>query len=237
MKRILIYDDNPEHSRALAGILQKQLNSKSAAIDIAANISEARELLDSNSYYIIFMDIELEGSENGIALGSMIREEHREASLVYITAYVKYCEEIFVNNPDAFILKPFSEDSVKRTLEIIRRKNHSTDYICIGAGKNSIENISLENITYIDTASRRLRFFEDNIKPVYQFYNIKMSEIAPKLPDYFVRCHQSIAVNMRAVKRIERYFFVLENGREIPISQGRFPETRLAYLKYLGDRL
>ena len=236
-KMILIYDDDPEHGESLAKLLRDQLGGSSTGIDVVCNKNDAIRLLDQNAYYIIFLDIMLDDDKNGIEIGRMIREKHKASSLVYITAYIKYCEEIFVNSPDAFLLKPFSEESVKRTLDIIRRKNRSADHICIGAGKNAIENIALDNIVYIESSSRRLRFFGPNMNPMYQFYNIKLTEILPKLPDYFVRCHQSIVVNMNAVKRIERYFFVMENGREIPISQGRFAETRMKYLEFLGDRI
>ena len=58
MKRILIYDDNSQHSKDLAELLKKLLSVKTV-IDIANNSDKAMELITANSYAVIFLDIEL----------------------------------------------------------------------------------------------------------------------------------------------------------------------------------
>lgn len=237
MKKIMIYDDIEEHGKVLKSILKNILKGKAVEIDVACNKSEALNYLENNSYYIIFLDIELEENESGIDVGRMIRDRYKDSMLVYISSYIKYCEEIFYNSPDAFLMKPFSEDGIRRTLDIIKKKQNKDAYISIGVGKNGVDSIDLSNIAYIETSSRWLLFFGYDLKPIYRFYNIKMTDIITKLPDYFVHCHQSIVLNMNYVKKIKRYSFVLKNDREIPISQGKFAQTRLLYLKYLGDKL
>ncbi len=236
MKRVLIYDDLAEHSETLSAILKKLLNTKTE-IDIAHNNDEAVEFISANSYAVIFLDIELDANKNGIDFGKLIRQNCKGTALVYITSYIKYAEDIFVNSPDALMLKPFSEEGVNRTLNILRLKNEEDDVISVSFGKNGVESISLSNIEYIESSNRRLSFYSDNKEPAYQFFNVKLTELMKKLPPYFVRCHYSIAVNMRKVRHLERYFFVMESQREVPISQGRFADTRKSYLTFLGDKL
>ena len=237
MKNILIYDDIPDHSRELAELLQTICGRHTYNIDIAATRDEAAALLDKKSYYIIFLDTELDEDLNGIDFAKEIQNRFPNTSLVYITAYIKYCEEIFRTSPDAFILKPFSRDSVKRAMEIVRHKRGRNGCISIAAGKNSIKTVEFDGIFYIETIARNLTFNDRDFRIVYEFYGIKLLDILDKLPEYFVRCHQSICVNMRKVRSIERYCFIMNNGREIPISQSRFVETRQRYLDFLGDML
>ena len=237
MKKILIYDDNITHGEELAKLLEDATDSRNTRIDIADNITAAQRLTEENSYAVVFLDIELDTGISGIDIGVKIREKQKTAALVFITAYIRYCEEIFLASPDAFLLKPVSAVSVKRTLDIISSKHKSEDHIVIGTGRNNIDTVSLENIVTIETLSRRLIFFGEEHKPLYSFYDIKLLQIEQKMPEYFVRCHQSIIVNMRMVTRLERYFFVTKSGSEVPISQSRFADTRQAYLSFLGDKL
>lgn len=236
MNRLLIYDDVPQHSQELAGYLKNMIN-KTAIIDIAENIDDAMRLLEENAYTCCFLDIELDGGKNGIDIGSMIRQKYKQTSLVYITAFIKYCEEIFVTSPDALLIKPFSEEAVKRTLDIIKSKQKEGGTVSITVSKNTVETIDLENISSIETSSRKLIFYGLDRRPLYEYYNKKLSDISDKLPEWFVVCHKSICVNMRCVRRIERYFFVMDDDREIPISQSRFNEAKLKYLEFLGERL
>lgn len=236
MKRILIYDDNSQHSKDLSELLKKLLSVKTV-IDIANNSDKAMELITANSYAVIFLDIELEDRQSGIDFGKTMRQSCKGTSLVFITSYIKYAEDIFGASPDALILKPFSEEGVKRTLELLRQKAEEEDHIYISTGKNDVESIPLGDIECIESSNRKLSFYSDDKEPVYQFYNVKLTSLMSKLPPYFVRCHYSIAVNMKKVTHLERYFFVTESGREVPVSQGRFADTRNEYLSFLGDRL
>ncbi len=237
MKRILIYDDSRSSSEQLKGLLETILSKRYTAVDIANTREAAEKLLAENAYVLIFLDIELDGGGNGIELGAEMRRRFSGTSLVYVTAHIKYCEEIFLAAPDAFLVKPFTEEAVRRTIGIVHRRFHEPDSISIAASKNLIETIPLDNIAYIETAARSLCLYNREMRLLYKFYNIKLTDIIGKLPAYFVRCHQSICVNMKFVRRIERYRFTLENGKEIPISQSRFNDTRTSYFRYLGERL
>ena len=94
MKRILIYDDNSQHSKDLSELLKKLLSVKTV-IDIANNSDKAMELITANSYAVIFLDIELEDRQSGIDFGKTVRQSCKGTSLVFITSYIKYAEDTF----------------------------------------------------------------------------------------------------------------------------------------------
>jgi len=236
MIRILIYDDEKQQCDILENLLLACMNEK-AKIDQADTIDKALDCLESTVYNIVFMDIVLDSDLNGIDLAKTVQKKYPQTRLVYITGYIKYCEEIFTTSPDALILKPFTESNVKRALDIVQHKQKSSDCICIAVGNRSIDNISLEYITYLETVSRKLTFFDTQARAVYEFYDIKMTDVIEKLPSYFIQCHKSFCVNLKYAKKLERFKFTLENSREVPVSQSRFQETKSSYLKFLEETL
>ena len=236
MIRILIYDDEQNQCDELKKLLLDTAKGK-PQIDCAVTVSAAMRYLQGNAYDIVFMDIVLDSALSGIELAEDIQQRYPQTRLVYITGFIKYCEEIFRTSPDALMLKPFTEEGVRRVMDILRRKQEKTDHISIAVGKNSIENISLDCITFIETVSRRLTFFDTSFRPVYEFYDLKISDIADRLPPYFVQCHKSFCVNMKYVQSLKRFCFRLEGERNVPVSQNRFKETRDRYFRFLEESL
>ena len=234
--KILIYDDKIVQCQQLAKMINVQLNNQ-AEIDIASTLSEAEKFYNSTVYQLIFLDIELDSQMNGIKLASVIRRKSPETSLIFITAYIKYCEEIFVTAPDALIIKPFSYASVKRALTIVQKKLSKNGSVSIVLGKRKLEKIELDQVSYIETNSRYLVFYDTSYTQSYSFYDIKMRQIADSLPANFVRCHKSFYVNMNYIGSLERFKFIMKDGPEIPISQNRYSQTKKIFLDYLEDVL
>ena len=171
MTKILIYDDEQNQCDILKKLLLDAIKGK-PQIDCAVTVSAAMRSLQSNVYDIVFIDIVLDSALSGIELAEDIQRTYPQTRLVYITGFIRYCEEIFRTSPDALMLKPFTGEGVRRVLDIVRRKKEKTDHISIAVGRNSVENISLESITYIETVSRRLTSYDTSFRPVYEFYDL-----------------------------------------------------------------
>lgn len=105
------------------------------------------------------------------------------------------------------------------------------------SNKNTIQKICLDEMSYIENISRKLVFFNKAYEPVYEFYGVKISEIEPQFPDYFLRCHHSICINLNMAESIKRYQFTLKGGKNIPISQSKFKDARQTYINFLGGKL
>lgn len=237
MKNILIYDDNENHCMELKNLLYNQLETNQVNIDISVSYTESQKLLANNVYDIFFIDIELDKEKNGIDFTIEFQKKYPDVSLVYITAHIKYCQEIFRTSPTAFLLKPFTDEGVARTLRIIEQKKSRKNYLAINSRKNTVQMIHLDDISYIESISRKIVFFNRSYEAVYEFYGIKISEIESQLPDFFLRCHHSICVNLNMAESLSRYQFTLKNNKQIPISQSRFKSVKQTYIDFLGGKL
>ena len=104
-------------------------------------------------------------------------------------------------------------------------------------GKRQLEKIELKNISYIETKYRYMIFYDTNYRQAYRFYDVKMADIADRMPKSFVRCHKSFFVNMEKVLRLERFRFLLMGDIEVPISQKRYSETKRIFFEYIEDTI
>lgn len=88
------------------------------------------------------------------------------------------------------------------------------------------------DIIYIESNLRVLEIHGHN-----QNWTVKMkfSELIEKMPEQFVRVHQSFAVNLDYVTALKGHKMEMAEGTEIPISRARYEEARRRFLSYLQD--
>ncbi len=109
----MIYDDNKEDSRTLQSLLQEAAQGWDITIHTASTSIEAQKLLEKN-ISVVFLDIELETEKNGIAFASYLRQNYPHIKIVFITAHIRYSEEICPARPDGFLVKPFDPEKTRR---------------------------------------------------------------------------------------------------------------------------
>ena len=234
MLRAVICDDDIGSSELLKKMITNNINNE-AAVMCAETCEKASELIDDRTD-AVFMDICL-SEANGIDYAVKLKDSYPRIRIVFITAYTEYCEKIFKAQPVGFLVKPFKDDSVRDVLELLGRSlNDAADMLTLRSSKNTVSKINLSDIYYIENSDRRLLFYgaDGTLKKAEK---ISLREAESRLPDYYIRCHHSFFVNMKTIKGIKRFAFTLTNGKEIPISQGKFIQTRDRYFHYLGGLL
>ncbi len=236
MLRILIYDDDPAACQALRELLRKMPDLEKAEILTAVNLQEARGYL-TKKIDILFQDIELPESENGIAFARQVKSDEPETSIIFITAHIRYCEEIFSASPAGFLVKPFTEEKVQRTLQILRNNAAKADFLSVSTSRNNILRIPLEEVAYLESQGRKVYVHGMDDTLMHTITGTKLNALEQQLPKYFLRCHHSFCVNLHTVRQIERYHFTLSDGAAVPISQQRFAASRDAFAIFMGDRL
>jgi two-component system LytT family response regulator len=116
--KALIVDDEYPARQELRHIL-----SKISDIDVvgeAANGVEAKMLVEAMDYSVLFMDIQMPGM-SGLELGELIKGLEHPPAIVYVTAYEDYAVKAFEVDAVDYLLKPFTEERVRLTVEKIRK--------------------------------------------------------------------------------------------------------------------
>ncbi|WKL47735.1 sigma 54-interacting response regulator [Flavobacterium pectinovorum] len=114
-KRILIVEDQFIEAHDLQLILEK---ANYEVIGISRSVDQALEQIQTEKPDLVFVDIMLKGSRNGIELAEILKENH--IGFIYISANSSksILDQAKITQPYGFIVKPFREQDVLTTLEI-----------------------------------------------------------------------------------------------------------------------
>jgi len=165
----------------------------------------------------IFMDIALgeNGKNNGVDVAKRIKEEHPNINIVFHTSNVEYAEAIFDVEPLWLLLKPASDERIKKVLYKLINAVETNE--CITVRKvGAIIRIKSDDISYIESSGKYVKIYTNNdcIATISQ-----LDKIGAELNEMFVRCHKSYIVNIRKVKQFEYNKIILFDDTEILVSR------------------
>lgn len=251
--RLVIIEDEPVTARNLAHMLQVIDNSMQVmAILTGVDDSTNWFLANPNDYDLIFMDIRL---ADGLSF-DIFKRVSLLKPVIFVTAYNNYAIQAFKNNGIDYILKPFDQQEVERSLNKFKNLlgNPLSD-----AGVINLSQI----IEQLNGASRPYKksflvHFRDKLVPVETakiawFYtanelvyaqttdarqyiiDFTMEQLEKQLdPTLFFRANRQFIISRKEITEVDFYF----NGRlsvkikpappeNIIISKARVPEFKI----------
>jgi len=157
-KNILIVEDEAITQRYLKDILAQYDIS---AIDCFDNAKDTMKQLESSTYDIVLMDINIKGSVDGLQLANKILDKYT-LPIVFITAHSDSAtlDEALELSPYGFITKPFSAKNIEVTLQIAYKRflTHEQQRSSFDFINRSAEEIIIDkNFTYYLTNSTLYR--------------------------------------------------------------------------------
>ena len=105
--KALIVDDEPLARNELQYLLN--LNDAIDEIEEAENIEETLRSYSTNTFDLIFLDINLM-DESGIDLAQKLIKMKRSPHIIFATAHEKFAVKAFELNATDYILKPFEKN-------------------------------------------------------------------------------------------------------------------------------
>ena len=115
--RILIMDDELPALNLLTDTVRGIVPQ--AEIVSLRKYSQFNELEEKKDIDIAFFDIEL-GRNSGIKLALELKSIAPNCNIIFVTAYSQYAVESFATRPSGYVMKPFTEDEIRRELEDLR---------------------------------------------------------------------------------------------------------------------
>jgi len=109
---ILVIDDE-ENTRLL---IAEELLEAGYKVDQAASTEEARKKIESNSYDLVTLDIEMPGM-NGVEFAGFLRKEIPGLRIVLLTAYSHYRHDLSSWAADAYVVKSPDLTELKETIK------------------------------------------------------------------------------------------------------------------------
>lgn len=122
------------------------------------------------------------------------------------------------------------EIAIKRALEKIEDKRKTLFPI---KNKGIICAVPIKEIQYLEQDKRII--YVQTVEARHSLY-IKFTEIEQYKTDYFIRCHNSYAVNLLYVQAMVDSHFIMKNGKKIPISRSRKSDAQKAYEAFISRK-
>jgi two-component system, LytTR family, response regulator LytT len=236
MLRAFLVDDEPLARDEFSYLLQK--TKQVEIVGESDSISDTLECLHESQIDVIFIDIQL-GEESGIELAGKLLGLENCPMIVFATAYDEFALKAFEVNAVDYILKPYDEERVCKTIEKIRkmkenRSVHNTEIKKINSRlaerseklaitfEERIVLLNLQEINYVGTIDGKTVVVTKNQK-----YHISepLVNIEKKIQHpSFVRVHRAFLVNIDTIIEIEPWFhstynLLMSDGSKVPVSR------------------
>lgn len=204
-------------------------------IDIVSNSEDFLNIWAATQPDLALLDINIDGKLDGIDLAKIINQSNNPIPIIFITSLKDEAtfEKAKTLTPFAYIIKPFEEITLQRTIELAVYKyinntwespeqmnwkqdlaNSQHFFVKVG---QSLKKIKIEYILYIKVEDKYSK-----IQLQDREYNVRMSlkELASKLPaSDFERIHRNYIVNISHIEDIVlKDLNLIVNGEKLPIS-------------------
>ncbi len=236
--RAIIVDDEPV-ARGLLSAMLVEDDSK-VPVEVVAECGNARDAIEAIRQHapdMVFLDIQMPDGD-GFSVIEAIGTENMPA-IIFVTAYDQYALRAFEVVAVDYLLKPFDEDRLGRTLCRVHERVHRpasetqqrllalldevrghrgyASRLAVDAGRH-LAFVPTSDIVWIEAKGRDTLLHT----PKASFLTREgISNITERLdPEEFVRIHRSFAVRLDQVRQVHRWFrgnyhIVLEDGTKL----------------------
>ncbi|WP_294184188.1 LytTR family DNA-binding domain-containing protein [uncultured Sphingobacterium sp.] len=212
--KIVIIEDETLMAKELARSL-KRINPDIEILSCLSSVEDAKIFFnEENNIDLIFSDIEL---EDGLSF-EIFKNMDLQVPVIFCTAYDEYAIDSFKANGVEYILKPFTDESLKKALDKFQWLKSSFQKMFVESQQKlsdeALGNYSQPQALMIHYRGRILPisiekvmcvFIENDIVYVYtikqDIYSISgtMDEMTLKLGDTFFRVNRQFLVNRDAI--------------------------------------
>lgn len=201
----LVIEDNLANQEAIASYIKTYEGL--TLVGMCKDTKTAAQIMEKESVDLLFLDVELQGNENGLAFYSALR---KKPYTIIMTSHLKYTIESFLKHVDGFLYKPFSykqfKNMVNHVFELERvtkiaenLKNFEEDtgnFIPIFNEVNEPKGkVLYTEITYIEQSGRDVVIYTKN-KRNFIRRRVTLNEMDEQLPfALFQRINKQVIVN------------------------------------------
>lgn len=223
--KILIVEDEVIIAKDLSYMLQ-DVGYQIAGI--AHDATSAMDAIASSNPDLVLLDINLEGSKDGIELAKMINESHN-IPFIFLTSFgdTATIAKAKMTNPLAYLIKPIDEKDLAATIEIAMnnynkriigttlQKDNLQNFLFIKEGQ-SHRKLEVQSIIYAEACDNYAYIFTESKK---YLLSSTLKLVDDKLAPWgFKRIHRSYLINPDFIVKIEDSSVHLPNI-SLPISK------------------
>ncbi|MCI8645499.1 MAG: response regulator transcription factor [Firmicutes bacterium] len=236
MLQVFICDDEKTFCSDLRQIVQVELELHGIKFCIMeffsgnALLSHFREAQRQGDSHIFFLDIEMEGTCDGMDTAHQLRSADESAVIIFVTAHADFVFQGYDVRALHYILKPCEREQIARVLAaglaLLDAKKDAC--FCIRRKQGELL-LPYESILYFKSQGHQV--YAVTADASYSFYG-KLSELETFLPSCFVRSHNRYLINLRHLSALDGNQ-VLIRRQALPVSRSCKQGLSIAYARYI----
>lgn len=234
--RIAICDDNIPMCSEIENSVMEYAKQENVLLSVEIYYTGDKlcnDLKNGIVYDLIFLDIELGSTCNGVNVGRFIRDELRNEAIqiTYISSYKKYALDLFKVRPMDFLIKPITADMILGSLKTALRLSDKIAMTFQYKKGRDWNKVYIKDILYFKSNDREVDMI--TIKEKISFYG-SLESIYDQLGQYhFFYAHKSFLVNYLHIREFSYDSLVMSNKEIIRIAQNRRKAVREIHKGYL----
>ena len=225
MLRIAICDDTSLYAGELAAQLYEIAEEMclSVTVDTYRSYGALGEAHESRPFDVIFLEIALSDGD-GVEFAGMLRAQDIHTDLVFYSSTAVRAHEAYSVFPTGYLLKPPQKRKVRQVLEFIAARRGQEKVLLLRTPQGGRAAIPLSRVLYVEVMGNELRVRTE--KETVICLGALTDAFADVSQKQFYRCHRSYIVNMRCVRSLHRYYFLMNNGEEVAVAKNRYAQAK-----------
>lgn len=227
--KIAICEDEQNWVDSLKQLLFEYFNLRHIDYYLSVFLNGTELIENPEGYDIIFMDYQMEGL-NGIEVSRQIRKVNNNSTIVFVSSFPNAAIDAFEVDAFRFLVKPIDKEKLFQTLDLIRQRMESDDYLVIKSRTETIS-IRMSEIILCESDGRH-----SLIHTIHGTTNVSknIKEIEHQLPNQkFFRCHKAYIVSFAHIRIFSNTNVELDNGKSAFISRNYLSAFRNAFNEYV----
>ena len=237
MLRIAICDDDRSDRDRISGFVSEYLEEKELRAEVKVFDHPDKLIQECETFrpHIYLLDIVMP-MVTGIQAARELRWNQPDAQIIFATSESSFALESFDVNPINYILKPVNKDKLFSTLDLALSRVQTDDKKSVTVKiKGGMCSLRLDDIMYIDYRNHVVSYHMSDGEvvstPTLRIGFMEYLDENHSGQD-FVRCHESISVNLGAIDKLTKTDITLRNKEVVPVSKSRYTEVADRYMDY-----
>lgn len=219
MYRVCVYDGKAA---------ENTLFIKEMVIDERGEVQEISERQNFNDYYDKISEREKERPDILVTELNHDREELRLIEQMW--EMNPDLQTVYVMDKSHVLTKPVSQSSV---VECVNRRMIEDHNMVSFHSKRKMLAVNAQEVTHVESRKHNVLIYQAGIPHKFR---MKMDECLAQMPDYFIRVHQSYAVNFHYIDSFQRGGIILQSGNKVMISRKYFTQAKKRYDELLAQK-
>ena len=222
--KAVIIDDMPMAIESLKADLM-EFEDNIELVGTAEGVLSGAKLLRTTKPDLVFLDIHM-GDGDGFDLLEII--EHDQLKVIFTTASNEHAIKAFEFEAFDYLLKPIDPNRLASTIKRLvsahsnsvnfESDNDARQYIALNT-QEEIRRVNIDQIVRCASIGNYTQFYFDDGTKLLVTKTLK--EFETKLPEHFLRVHQSHLVNKSFIKsyiKTEGGYLLMQDGSHVPVA-------------------